>query len=244
MKYTKLINAIFMVVLLNTPAMAGNELQSKRDKESYGVGVDVATNFKNMKLDINPETLFRGMKDVFDGKKLAMSDEEFTKVMTVYHNELRAKQMAAQKAIKDTNHRAGEEFIAKYRMDKSVKSLPSGVLYKVLNEGSGNKPTISDTVVCKYKGKFIDGKEFDNSDRTGGSVSFSLQGVIPGWQEALQQMPVGSHWEVVVPSNMAYGETGAGREIGPNTTLIFDIELLSIKTEEKDLNSISTTTSK
>lgn len=237
MKYTKLISAMIALGFVTLPVMAGSELKTKKDKESYGVGVDVANNFLKMGLDINTEALFKGMKDAFSGKKLAMSDEEFSKVMTTYHNELRSKQMAAQKALKDANQKAGDDFIAKYRAEKGVSSLPSGVLYKVLKEGTGPKPVLTDTVESKYKGTFVDGKEFDSSERAGGAVTFSLAGVIPGWQEALQNMPVGSHWEVVIPANLAYGAEGAGRQIGPNTTLVFDIELLSIKTKDADKNA-------
>ena len=237
MKQSKLFITLLALGLFSTSAIAAGELKTKKDKESYGVGADVATNFKNLGLDLNTDALIRGMKDVFAEKKLAMSDDELSKVMTVYHNELRNKQMAAQKAIKDANQKAGDDFIAKYRADKSVITLPSGVLYKVIKEGTGAKPTLNDTVESKYKGFLVDGKEFDSSERAGGSVSFNVQGVIPGWQEALQNMPVGSHWEVVIPSNLAYGPEGAGRQIGPNTTLVFDIELLSIKTKEADKNA-------
>jgi FKBP-type peptidyl-prolyl cis-trans isomerase len=234
MKYSKLMVTMLMLGFFTSVVMAGGELKSKKDKESYGVGVDVANNFKNMDLDLNLEVLFKGMRDVYAGKKLAMDEAEITKVMTVYHNELRNKQMAAHKAIMDANQKAGDEFIAKYKAAKDVVSLPSGVLYKVIKEGSGQKPSLSDTVESRYKGFFVDGKEFDSSERTGGAVSFNLQGVIPGWQEVLQLMPVGSHWEVVVPAKLAYGAQGAGRQIGPNATLIFDIELLSIKAKEAD----------
>ena len=216
------------VGLFNSVAMAGSDLKTKKDKESYGVGVDVATNFKKLGLDLNSDALFKGMKDVFTSKKLALSEEELNKVMTVYHNELREKQMAAHKALKEANQKAGEEFIAKFKAEQGAVALPSGVVYKVIKEGTGPKPVLSDTVVCKYKGAFVDGTVFDSSETAGGSVSFNLQGVIPGWQEVLQQMPVGSHWEVVIPPSSAYGAEGAGRQIGPNSTLFFDIELLSV----------------
>jgi len=241
MKYSKLLAAILTLGIFTAPAIAGGELNSKKDKESYGVGVDVANNFKKMALDLNLEALFKGMRDVYAGGKLAMSEEELTKVMTTYHNELRDKQMAAHKAILETNQKAGDEFMAKYRSGKGVIALPSGVLYKVIKEGSGQKPVLTDTIESRYKGAFVDGKEFDSSERAGGSVTFNLQGVIPGWQEVLQLMPVGSNWEVVVPAKLAYGAEGAGRQIGPNTTLVFDIELVSIKSKDagKIVNSTS-----
>ena len=234
MKYSKLMAAMLAIGLFTTPVFAGGELKSKKDKESYGVGVDVATNFKKMGLDINLDTLFKGMRDVYAGGKLAMSEEEITKVMTVYHNELRSKQMAAQKLIVEANQKSGEEFMTRYRAEKGVVALPSGVLYKILKEGNGPKPVLTDTIESRYTGSFVDGKEFDNSERAGGSVTFNLQGVIPGWQEVLQLMPVGSHWQVVVPPKLAYGAEGAGRQIGPNTTLVFDIELVSIKAKDAE----------
>ncbi len=228
MKYSKLCLAMLALGVFNSGAVVAEELKTKKDKESYGVGVDIANNFKNLKLDLNTDALFKGMKDVFTGKKLAMDDEEFNKVMTVYHNELRDKQMASHNALKIANQKAGDEFIAKFKTEKGVVALPSGLSYKIIKEGTGPKPSLNDTVVCKYKGAFVDGKVFDSSERSGGAVSFNLQGVIPGWQEALQLMSVGSHWEVLVPASLAYGAAGIGREIGPNQTLLFDIELLSI----------------
>lgn len=232
MKHTKLFAASFVLAVVSSTVMASGDLKSKSDKESYGIGVDIANNFKRLPIDINIDALFRGFKDVYAGKKLAMSDEELNQVMTTYNTELKNKQMVAQKALMNANKKAGDEFMAKYRTEKGVIALPSGVLYKVLKEGTGQIPTLTSTVESRYKGSFIDGKEFDSSERIGGSVSFNLQGVIPGWQEVLQLMPVGSHWQVVVPANMAYGAQGVGRQIGPNTTLVFEIELLSIKANE------------
>lgn len=232
MKYIKLFVPIILIGFTTSTAIAGVDLKSKKDKESYGIGVDVANNFKRLAVDINLDALFRGFRDVYTGKKLAMSNDELNQVMATYNSELKNKQFAAQKALMYANEKAGDEFIEKYRADKGVIVLPSGILYKIIKEGNGQKPKLTSTVVSRYKGSFVDGKEFDNSDRTGGSVSFNVQGVIPGWQEVLQLMPVGSHWEVVIPSKLAYGAQGAGRQIGPNSTLVFDIELLSIKDEE------------
>ncbi len=139
------------------------------------------------------------------------------------------KQAQARQKAADENKKAGEAFLAANKKKESVVTLPSGLQYKILKAGNGKKPTAADTVVCSYRGTLIDGTEFDNSDRHGGTATFPVARVIGGWTEALQLMPVGSKWQLFVPSQLAYKEQGSGRDIGPNSTLVFEVELLGIK---------------
>lgn len=149
--------------------------------------------------------------------------------MSAFQNELKEKQTAAIKNIGEANQKAGEAFLADNAKKTGVVTLPSGLQYKIIKQGDGKIPTESDTVECNYRGTLIDGTEFDSSNRIGKPVQFKVGSVIPGWQEALKLMPAGSKWQLYIPPQLAYGERGAGREIGPNSTLIFEVELISVQ---------------
>jgi FKBP-type peptidyl-prolyl cis-trans isomerase len=149
--------------------------------------------------------------------------------MTALQADLKSKREASTQVAGNANKTAGEAFLAANKTKEGVVTLPSGLQYKILKAGDGPKPTAADTVVCNYRGTLIDGKEFDASEKHGGPATFPVSGVIKGWTEALQLMPVGSKWQLYIPSDMAYGASGAGGDIGPNSTLIFDVELVSIK---------------
>jgi FKBP-type peptidyl-prolyl cis-trans isomerase FklB len=197
---------------------------------SYGIGVELARNFKREGVDVDPDMLAKGLKDVAAGGKLLMTDEEMAKVMSAYRVELMQKQEKMRAAAVEKNAKEGEAFLAKNKTQEGVVTLPSGLQYKIIKAGDGKKPAATDTVECQYRGTLIDGTEFDSSSRYGGTpVSLNVSQVIPGWQEALQLMPVGSKWMLYIPSQLAYGAQGAGREIGPNATLIFELELVAVK---------------
>jgi len=171
----------------------------------------------------------RGLKDALSGAKPLMSDEEIDAMRRKYRAEMQRKRAAAMERAAQENAERGAAFLAENKAKPGVVTLQSGLQYKILKAGEGPKPTAKDTVECHYRGTLIDGKEFDSSYRRGAPATFPLAGVIPGWREALQHMPVGSKWQLVIPPQLAYGARGAGHDIGPNATLVFEVELLAIK---------------
>ncbi len=184
---------------------------------------------------VDPNIMARGLKDALAGGKTLLTEEEARAAITAVQNDMREKQQAKMQVAGDANKKEGEAFLADNKSKEGVVALPSGLQYKVLKEGNGPKPTATDSVVCNYRGTLINGTEFDSSTKHGGPATFPVNGVIKGWTEALQLMPVGSKWQLFVPSDLAYAERGAGADIGPNATLIFEVELVSIqnKSEEK-----------
>ncbi len=204
-------------------------LKDQNDKVSYSIGMDIGNNLKKQSIDIDPDILAQGIKDTFSGGKTLLTEQEFRDTLTAFQIELRAKQIERTKELADKNKKEGEAFFAENKKKDGLMTLPSGLQYKIIKEGTGETPKLEDTVTVNYRGTLIDGTEFDSSYRRGQPATFSVKGVIAGWTEALQLMKVGSKWQLFVPSNLAYGERGAGRDIGPNATLIFDIELISIK---------------
>jgi len=215
------------VAAQETPA-----LKDQKDKVSYSIGMEIGKNLKRQSLDLNTDLFLKGIKDAFSGEKALMTDEEIAQTMTAFQKEMLAKQQEAAKKLGEKNKQEGEAFLAENKKKEGVITLPSGLQYKVIHAGTDKKPKATDTVKVHYKGSLIDGKEFDSSYRRGEPVSFPVNGVIPGWTEALQLMGEGAKWQVFIPSNLAYGERGAGREIGPNATLTFEIELISIQEQK------------
>jgi FKBP-type peptidyl-prolyl cis-trans isomerase FklB len=211
-----------------------NILKSQRDKVSYGIGIEIGNSLKHQSIDIDQDILSRGIKDILSGKEPLMTEQELQETMANFKKEIMAKQMERMKEIADKNKKDGEAFLAGNSKKEGVVTLPSGLQYKVVKEGTGATPNATDTVTVNYRGTLIDGTEFDSSERHGQSATFQVNAVIPGWTEALQLMKVGSKWQLYLPSNLAYGERGAGRDIGPNATLIFDVELLSTKESTGD----------
>lgn len=205
-----------------TGKSSGSDNGAAMDSLSYSVGVLVAQNLKAQGLDeVNPNDLARAIEDVIEGKDLIIDAQTANRNLQTYM------QGKAERAGKE-NKEKGEAFLAENAERAEVKTTDSGLQYEVLKEGSGEKPAATDKVTVHYHGTLIDGTVFDSSVDRGTPASFPVNGVIPGWVEALQMMPVGSKWKLFIPSDLAYGARGAGGDIGPNSTLIFDVELLSI----------------
>ncbi len=226
---------LLCAVLAASPAIAAEkkiELKTKKDKVSYSIGLDMGASLKNNEIDVDPNIVARGIKDSLSGGKRLMTDQEVQETLTALRTELIAKQQERQKALAEKNKKEGEAFLAANAKKEGVKTLPSGLQYKVITEGKGKSPKATDTVTVNYRGTLIDGAEFDSSYKRGEPATFQVNGVIKGWTEALQLMKEGSKWQLFIPSNLAYGERGAGGVIGPNATLIFEVELLSIKPAE------------
>jgi len=220
-----------------TPTPAKSESPSpfatQKDKVSYALGMNIAAslgaNLKRQGVEINTEVLAQALKDGLGGGKTLMTEEEAQNTLRQFSSELQAKQEEKMKQAGDNNKKEGEAFLAANKSKPGVVALPSGLQYKVIKEGTGPKPAASDTVVCNYRGTLINGTEFDSSYKRGEPLTIPVSGVIKGWTEALQLMPVGSKWELYIPADLAYGPRGAGADIGPNATLLFEIELLSIQ---------------
>ena len=203
--------------------------KTQKEKVSYAIGMEMGKGVKAQGIDVDPTILAQGLKDAMSGAKPQMSEEELKQVISGLQTEMRQKQMQLQEQAAAENKTKGDAYLAENGKKDGVITLPDGLEYKILMAGNGKKPAESDTVLCNYKGTFVDGTEFDSSEKAGKPVPFEVKNVIPGFKEVLQLMPVGSKWQVVVPATLAYGERGAGGVIGPNSTLVFEIELVSIQ---------------
>jgi FKBP-type peptidyl-prolyl cis-trans isomerase FklB len=200
-------------------------LKTPKDKASYAIGMQVGGSLHRQGIDVDLNVLMQGMKDAIGGKTL-MTDDEARAALTQLQNDMRAKAMAGA----ETTKKEGEAYLAANKTKPGVVALPSGLQYKILKAGTGAKPAATDKVVCNYRGTLINGTEFDASEKHGGPATFPVNGVIKGWTEALQLMPVGSKWQLFIPSDLAYGERGTpDGSIPPNSTLVFEVELVSIQ---------------
>jgi FKBP-type peptidyl-prolyl cis-trans isomerase len=208
-----------------------NALKSDKDKLSYTFGANFGKSLKQQEIEINQDVFVKGMKDGLSGGKLLLTDQEMKDTMTSFQKEMAAKQAEKRKVLGEKNKKEGESFLAANKTKEGVKTLASGLQYKVITEGAGKTPKATDTVVTNYRGTLIDGTEFDSSYQRKNPATFKVNGVIKGWTEALQLMKEGSKWQLFVPSELAYGERGAGPNIGPNAVLVFEIELVSVKEE-------------
>lgn len=204
------------------------ELKDQKDKASYSIGVSIGKNLKDQKVDIKTDILVKGLLDAYTGAKTQLTEKEMGDVLTQFQQEIMAK--AQEEAAKKggENKSKGEKFLADNKNKPGVKTTPSGLQYTVISEGTGPKPTASSTVKVHYTGKLIDGTTFDSSVDRGEPIEFPLNGVIKGWTEGVQLMSKGSKYKFFIPSDLAYGDRGAGNAIGPNETLVFEVELLDI----------------
>jgi FKBP-type peptidyl-prolyl cis-trans isomerase len=214
----------------SSPHSGGAELKTEKDKQSYALGMNVGNQVKARSMEVEVELIIRGLKDSLSGSSTLLSEQEASTEVQELRHEVKQKAIAQRREKLQKNKQEGKAFLAANKTKEGVVTLPSGLQYKILKAGDGKKPSVNDIVFCNYRGTLLNGMEFDSSYRRGAKPSpFAFARVMRGWKEALQLMPVGSKWQIFVPSDLAYGASGAGKVIEPNSTLIFDLELVSIK---------------
>jgi len=211
---------------------ADTQLKTVEQKASYTLGVDLAKNFTKQGLQIDVNALAQGMQDSLENKPLKLSQEEMETAVNEVKQALMQKQLETRKKLADENAQAGAAFLAENKSKTGVKTTASGLQYKIITAGKGPSPTEDDMITAHYKGSLIDGSVFDSSYERGSPLEFQMGNVIKGWGEALKLMNAGAKWEVYIPAELAYGEKGAGNRIGPNETLIFNIELIKFEKAE------------
>ena len=224
---------VLALVVFSRPVWAGEELTSEKDKISYSIGLTIGKDFKNKEIEVNPEAFLQGLKDGHSGAEPRLSLEEREETMRLFGQQLKEKQEARQKARAKENKEKGAAFLAENKGKEGVKTLESGLQYQVLKEGTGKQPKADDTVTVHYKGTTVDGREFDSSYKRGQPATFKLDRVIKGWTEGVRLMKEGAKWRLFIPPDLAYGASGAGAAIGPEETLIFEIELIKVGEPEK-----------
>lgn len=225
-------NLIFLcgLILATGQAWAADktELKNEKDRLSYSIGASIGKNLKKESANIDLNLLIQGMKASIAGETLQLTEKEIRQVMNEYQTQLRQQAMASKQKGMIDNKKKGDAFLAENKTKKGVLVLPSGVQYKILKEGNGKTPQDSDMVEVYYRGTLLDGTEFDATE-AGHPATLKASSLIAGWKQALSMMPVGSKWQIVIPSQLAYGERGVGNDIGPNEVLVFEVELLAIK---------------
>jgi FKBP-type peptidyl-prolyl cis-trans isomerase FklB len=216
---------LFLVSQVN--AQEKLALKNQKEKISYSIGLNIGrkigSDLKRQSIDIDPNILAKGIQDALSGANPLLNSDEIQETM-----------VALQKEMSEKQKKRGEAFLSENKKKDGVKTLPSGLQYRVIKAGTGKKPKLNDTVTVHYRGTLIDGTEFDSSFRRGQPVSFPVSGVIPGWTEALPLMQEGAKWQLFIPPDLAYGERGAGGLIGPNATLIFEVELISVQENKQE----------
>ena len=208
-------------------AQAGPE--SKVDKLSYAIGVNFARQFKSQNIEINPDMLHSAVKAIMTGQTALMTDEQVMTTLQDFEKEMQDKMKGEMKKAAQENINKGKAWLAENKKRQGVVELPSGLQYEVIKDGSGESPKATSTVTTHYAGTLVDGTEFDSSIKRGEPATFAVNGVIKGWTEALQLMKPGAKWKLYVPSDLAYGDAGSPPTIGPGETLIFEVELISVK---------------
>ena len=205
------------------------KLDTSKNRISYTIGVNIGQDFKSQNMDVDPDLLLMGLKDTLSGKELQLTEEEMVQEIQNFQQEMQVKMAAEMEAKAAENKAAGEAFLAENAKQEGVVVTESGLQYKIIEPGQGDSPGPADFATVHYRGTLIDGTQFDSSYDRGQPASFPVGGVIPGWSEALQLMKPGAKWQLSIPAELAYGERGAGQDIGPNSTLLFDVELISVE---------------
>ncbi len=225
-------------------AATTSSLKTDADKVSYSIGMDIGRNFTAQNISVDPKLFLQGFEDGLKGVSPQMAETEVKDTLVRFQQDLMQKRAEEMKKLAQDNKKAGDTYLKANKQKKGVVTTKSGLQYRMISEGTGPKPGVTDIVTTHYKGHFVDGTEFDSSYARNEPAVFPVNGVIPGWTEALQLMPVGSKFELVVPPELAYGESGAGGKIGPNATLIFDVELLGVKKAEATTTAAPAVTAK
>jgi FKBP-type peptidyl-prolyl cis-trans isomerase FklB len=205
------------------------KLDTPKSRISYTIGVNIGQDFKTQKMDVDTDVLLMGLKDSLAGKELRLTEEEMVAEIQTFQQEMQTKMAAEMEKAVAKNQTEGEAFLAENAQQEGVVVTESGLQYKVIEVGEGDSPGAADVATVHYRGTLIDGTQFDSSYDRGQPATFPVGGVIAGWTEALQMMKPGAKWQLVIPAVLAYGERGAGQDIGPNATLIFDVELISVE---------------
>ncbi len=229
MRFLSILTLAMLLISCQNNAQENVDLKTRKDSVSYAIGLNIGQSFKMQKIDADPAIIAAAMRDALDSNEAKLTEEQAQQVWMSYQQDMAAAAEKERQVAGVKNKEAGEKFLAENKSKDGVITTASGLQYKVIKMGDGPKPTSTDKVKVHYRGTLIDGKQFDSSYDRGEPAVFPVTGVIPGWTEALQLMPVGSKWEVYLPASIAYGERGAGQDIGPNSTLIFTVELLGIE---------------
>jgi len=227
----KLISVFAFLFFVNLVSAEENLiLKDQKDKFSYSYGVETGTKLKNMPVGVDLNLFIMGVKDTLSGGKLLMTEEEVRETLVVLQKEITAKSDDQKKALAEKNRRGGEAFLAENKKKESVITLPSGLQYKVLKEGTGKSPADTDWVRIHFRGTLIDGTVFEDTYKSFGQpVAFAVKGMVPGWAEGLKLMKEGAKWQLFIPPDLAFGERGSGTLIGPNATLLIEVELVSVQ---------------
>lgn len=221
-----------LLAFLSPIAFAKPNLETDKDKISYTFGSNIGHQFVHQEIEVNPEVFYQGFTDQISGKPSAMTEEEKQAIFNKFQQAQMQKAQKKMAEVSEKNKKDSEHFLSNNQGKDGVLTLPSGLQYQVISQGKGTPPGPTDTVTVNYKGELIDGTEFDSSYKRNKPATFQVDGVIPGWTEALQLMTPGSKWKLFIPPHLGYGENGAGPVIGPNSALIFEVELLSVKSFE------------
>lgn len=226
--FTTIMTSMGIVNASETKHNSALSLTNNTDKLSYSIGVDLGKNFKKQDIPINPSAMAKGLEDGLNGTQSLLTEQQMKDVLTQFQKELMIKRNIDLTKQAAANKAKGVAFLSENKQKTGVVALGNGLQYKIIEKGTGAKPTKDDTVTVEYTGRLINGQIFDSTEKTGKPATFKVSQVIPGWTQILQLMPAGSIWEVYVPAELAYGTRSVGGVIGPNETLVFKIHLIAV----------------